>query len=120
MSAEDEINAMLEGAQEQGAENVAEEAVPAVEEVDNNDFFGDDDDDFVLPDPSRVITVMTSSGNKAYVNTEEAITVSEVILRSGLNIMVGAEYFLNGAQIPADEMVPAGQTLQVVGTVKGG
>ena len=51
---------------------------------------------------------------------QEAMTVNDVIAASGFNVMHGAEFYLNGSIIKGEDLVPAGQTLQIVGTVKGG
>ena len=126
---EDEMNVEFESAEEQDGAVVAEEAEAPTETVEENtttasapaddDFFGDEDG-FELPDPDHVITVLTSSGGRSYVPATEATSVNDVIARSGLNVMHGAEFYLNGSIIKADDLVPAGQTLQIVGTVKGG
>ena len=124
---EDEMNDDFESAEEQDGAAVAEEAVTPTETVEENttasvpadDFFGEDDG-FELPNPDHVITVLTSSGGRSYVPATEAMSVNDVIAHSGLNVMHGAEFYLNGSIIKAEDLVPAGQTLQIVGTVKGG
>ena len=127
---EDELNEELAANDVVEGENVVEETETAVEtpgvEVANavvdeeeDDFFGDTDG-FELPDPEHVITVLTSSGGRTYVPAQEAMSVNDVISLSGFNVMHGAEFYLNGSILPTDGMVPAGQTLQIVGTVKGG
>jgi hypothetical protein len=88
-------------------------------EEDDDDFFPEDQG-FVLPNPNGVITVETSSGGKSYVNTEVPLTVADVVAKTGLNVMLGAEFYMNGAKLAMTDLVPNGQTLQIVGTVKGG
>jgi|GEM_PF-3398983 len=86
------------------------------------DFFSEteEEDGFILPDPAAVITLQTSSGGKFYIPAPaEGMTVAAVMTAAGLTVGV-VEYYLNGSQVKADTVVPGGQTLSVVGVVKGG
>jgi hypothetical protein len=102
--------------------NVLEEddqidAEEADEEADEEFFPADD---FQLPDGASVITVSSSNGARVYVPAAEAMPLSEVLSASGLNVMMGAEFWLNGAAIKADTIVAPGSTVTIVGVVKGG
>lgn len=76
--------------------------------------------EFELPDPASVITVRTSGGETRYVPTSEPLTVAEVLLRSDLRPTGAVQYWLNGAQVQSNSVVPAGSTMTLIGSVKGG
>lgn len=77
-----------------------------------------------VPDPATVITITTSGGDNRYVPVPEGkiMTAGEAIFTSGLTIngQGGFELYLNNAKIKITDPVPAGSTLMVVASVKGG
>ena len=79
-----------------------------------------DNEEFVAPDPTSTITVRTSGGETRYVPTSEPLTVAQVLTAANLTVGGVVEYWLNGARIQATDLVPAGQALTIVGSVKGG
>ncbi len=97
-----------------------EEETPVTEgEQEEEDFFPEDEG-FDLPDPNAVITIRTSGGDTVYVPASEPKTVSEAMLESGLRPNGAVNYYLNGAEVKGDTVLPVGSTLTVVGSVKGG
>lgn len=112
-----------------------EEMVQPVEQTENsapvNQGSGDDwdeeVDDFIgaagnveLPDPNSVVTIRTSGGGDKYVPVNQPTSVKDVIAQSGLFFGGAVQYWLNGAQVNQDTLVPGGSTLSVIGSVKGG
>ncbi len=111
----------------EGTTNTQPEPVPAEEPMEETEVIMDDDDDFFpedegfdLPDPEAVITIRTSGGDTQYVPAPAPMTVSEAMLASGLRPNGAVTYYLNGAEVKADAVLPVGSTLTVVGSVKGG
>jgi hypothetical protein len=82
------------------------------------DLFGDST--FELPDPTAVITVASSAGDDRYVPAREAMSVGMVMAAADLRPNGMVEYFVNGSTITVNDSVAPGQTLTVVGSVKGG
>jgi hypothetical protein len=104
---------------------VATEPTPAAAEgyADIEQFVGEFADQNI-PDPATVITIRTSGGDTRYVPVPEGttLTAGEAILSSGLTINAagGFELYLNNAKVKVSDPVPAGSTLMVVASVKGG
>jgi hypothetical protein len=73
-----------------------------------------------LPDPNSVVTIRTSGGGDRYVPVTQPTSVKDVIAQSGLYFGGAVQYWLNGAQVNQDTLVPGGSTLSVIGSVKGG
>ncbi len=73
-----------------------------------------------LPDPNSVVTIRTSGGGDKYVPVTQPTPVKDVIAQSGLFFGGAVQYWLNGAQVNQDTLVPGGSTLSVIGSVKGG
>ncbi len=96
-------------------------AAEGYEEV--SDFVGEFESQNV-PDPATVITITTSGGDTRFVPVPEGKVMSagEAIFTSGLTIngQGGFELYLNNAKIKVTDPVPAGSTLMVVASVKGG
>ena len=112
-----------------------EEAVQPVEQAENSasvnqgsgDGWDDEVEDFIgeagtveLPDPNSVVTIRTSGGGDKYVPVTQPTSVKDVIAQSGLFFGGAVQYWLNGAQVNQDTLVPGGSTLSVIGSVKGG
>ena len=88
-------------------------------DVNDADFFPEEEG-FDLPDPDAVITIRTSGGSMAYVPATAPMTVSEAMLASGLRPNGAVNYYLNGAEVKSNDILPVGSVLTVVGSVKGG
>jgi hypothetical protein len=93
---------------------------------DGSDGFDGEEADFragteaALPDPNTVITLRTSGGDARYVETTAPMTIGEAILKSGLPVAGSVQYWLNGVQADLNTTVPVGQTVTIIGNVKGG
>ncbi len=95
--------------------------------MESGDGWEDEVDDFIgeagsieLPDPNSVVTIRTSGGGDKYVPVTQPTSVRDVIAQSGLFFGGAVQYWLNGAQVNHDTLVPGGSTLSVIGSVKGG
>jgi hypothetical protein len=73
-----------------------------------------------LPDAQAVVTIRTSGGDTRYVPTDGSATVGSLIVSAGLNMPAGFQVWLNGAQLNVNDVVPAGSTLTILTSVKGG
>jgi hypothetical protein len=73
-----------------------------------------------VPDPSTVITLRTSGGDTRYVETDAPMSIGQAILQSGLPVAGSVQYWLNGVQGNLETIVPVGQTVTIIGNVKGG
>lgn len=111
------------------AEVTAAEATAAnAEAMDDEEDDWDDVDsfidgasgDFTLPDASQAVILRTSSGGDKYVPVSQPTSLRDVIEQSGLFIGGAVQYWMNGAQIKLDDVVPGGSTITVIGSVKGG
>jgi hypothetical protein len=90
------------------------------QEEPEEEFFSEEETGVELPDAQSVITLRTSGGDTRYVPTTEPLPASQVIVSAGVSVLGAVQYWLNGSQIQPADMVPAGSTLTVVGSVKGG
>jgi len=90
----------------------------------SDDFFDEGGETAVaLPDPTSVITLRTSGGDTRYVPVpagQTTMTVADAVAASAVYIGGAVQYWLNGAQVQLGDTVPAGSTLTLVGSVKGG
>jgi hypothetical protein len=75
---------------------------------------------FVPPAPETVITVRTSGGDEKYIPASEPMSVGAVMTASGLYVSGNMQYWLNGAEVDANTLVPPGQSILAVGSIKGG
>jgi hypothetical protein len=73
-----------------------------------------------LPDSTQVVTIRTSGGDTRYVPTDGSATVGSLLVSAGLNMPAGFQVWLNGAQLTVNDVVPAGSTLTILSSVKGG
>jgi hypothetical protein len=73
-----------------------------------------------MPAEATYITVRTSGGQPKYVPTSVSMTPRDILGAGGIFVTGVVEYWLNGAKIGLDEIVPVGATLTIVGSVKGG
>jgi len=89
----------------------------------SDDFFGNGESTVALPDPTTVITLRTSGGDTRYIpvpDGQTTMTVADVVAASAVYVGGAVQYWLNGAQVQLGDTVPAGSTLTLVGSVKGG
>jgi hypothetical protein len=73
-----------------------------------------------VPEGATFIKIVTSGGEPRFVPTSVPLTVSAVISQSGLYLGGTIEYWMGGAKVGSDTIVPVGETLSVVASVKGG
>lgn len=78
-----------------------------------------DEEEFDIPDPASVVTIRSTGGGVRYIPVSEPTAASELLQQAGLYVNGNIQYWLNGAQVSSDTLIPAGQTLMVVGSVKG-
>lgn len=71
-------------------------------------------------DPSTAVQVVSSGGGSAYVPVSEPTAFSTILSQSGLFVNGAVEYWMNGARITPETIVPAGARVTIVGAVKGG
>lgn len=85
-------------------------------------FIGEVAEEFQVPDMASVVTIKTSGGLTRYVPVPEGtlMTASELLLAANLTVNGQFQTWLNEAQIDNNAVVPAGSTITIVGTVKGG
>ena len=98
---------------------------PAVEEPEapaDDDFFAENAAPEVpAVDPSRIITIIPSSSDNKYVETDgNPVAMLDLIHRAGLQFAGDFQCYLNNAEISLTTLVPAGSTVSIVGKVKGG
>ncbi len=115
---EDEI--LEEAVQPTGDATTAAEDQTEDEWDDEVDSFIGEAGSVELPDPDSVVTIRTSGGGDKYVPVNQPTAVKDVIAQSGLFFGGAVQYWLNGAQVNPDTLVPGGSTLSVIGSVKGG
>jgi hypothetical protein len=90
------------------------------EDAEINSFIDSAEDNDNIPDPMTVVTLRTSGGDTRYVPVTGSMTAGEVFAASGLAVSGVMQIWLNGVQIANDTVVPAGSTLTLVGSIKGG
>lgn len=101
---------------EEEEEILSEDDEPETDPLDGIEIANDAN----LPDPATVITIRTSGGDTRYVPASEGLTVGEAILQSGVSLNGSWQVWMNGAEMHTGDVVPAGTTLTVLTTVKGG
>jgi len=89
-------------------------------QVDEDSIFTGGFEESELPEFASVITVRGSTGTTRYVPTTEPMTVQAVMEATDLFVAGRVEYFLDGASVQMDTVVPVDATLTVIGSVKGG
>ena len=105
---------------EEPEETSAEQTEETAEDSELNDFIGETEEAGFVPDPDQVVTIRTSGGDNRYVPVDGPKSLSQVMLSSGLRFEGEYTVFLNGVQIQGADIVPAGSTLNIIGSVKGG
>jgi len=71
-------------------------------------------------DPAVNVHIISAGGGSNYVPVEGPTAFSTVLAQSGLHVGGAVEFWMNGVRIEADTTVPAGSTVTIVGSVKGG
>jgi hypothetical protein len=82
-----------------------------------------DEFDFVAAaalDPEHTVTVRTNGGEPRYVTVQEPTLVSEVLRLANLTWNGMLDIFTENGQIGIDATVNGGQTITILGNVKGG
>jgi hypothetical protein len=69
---------------------------------------------------TQAITVRTTSGAERYVNVAAALPLSEVLASARIPTDVNSQYWLNGAQVNLGDSIAPGQSVVMIGSVKGG
>ncbi len=102
-------------------ELVAPEVPVEEEEHDDEDFFAESEAEAAPEDdPTKVVTLLPTSGKATYVPVEGPMAMVDLIAKSALQFAGDFQCFLNGAQIDMTTTVPGGATVTIIGKVKGG
>jgi len=102
-------------------ENQEDEVEEEVVEEEDDLFEEFEDETPAAPAYEHFVIVRTSSGRPMYIpleNGEAGLSVETAVTRSGLYIQQ-VEYWLNSARVYPADFVPEGQTLTIIGAVKG-
>ncbi len=73
-----------------------------------------------LPDTSTVVTLRSSGGETRYVPTDGEKTVADLILDAGLRLGSSFTIWMDGVEMKGGDKIPAGKTLTILTSVKGG
>lgn len=111
--------------EERQAEPTPEEEAGGVEETsvdeeDDDAFFEEDEASVPEVDPATLVTIRTSQGRDAFVSAEQPMPLVDAIAKSGLRFNGDFTCWLNGQEVGLGTVVSGGQTVTVVGSVKGG
>jgi hypothetical protein len=79
-----------------------------------------DNEEEVTPEVTQEIDPLAAFIGAASEVASVPMTVSAVISQSGLYLGGTIEYWMGGAKVGSDTIVPVGETLSVVASVKGG
>lgn len=100
---------------------VAEPEAPAADEEDDDFFAENAAAEVPAVDPAKIITVIPSSSDNKYVETDGSpMPMLEVLHKSGLQFQGDFQCYLNNAEITLTTLIPSGSTVSIVGKVKGG
>ncbi len=87
----------------------------------NLDSFFNDEEAPVVQVLGTVITLRTTTGDSRYVPTTEPLKLSDLIAKSGLVINGAVTYWMGTTQLTdTNTVIPVGETVTLVGAVKGG
>jgi hypothetical protein len=89
------------------------EAMPELPEEDDNNWMAD-------VDPDAIVTIRPSSGEARYQVVDEPTSLSELMQRAGLTYNGQLDAYVEGTPIELDALVQGGQTVVLIGNVKGG
>jgi len=91
------------------------------EDLTDDDFFAEDEAPAVPEvDPATIITIRTSQGSDVFVPAPQPMPLVDAIAKSGLRFNGDFTCWLNGQEVGLGTVVAGGQTVTVVGSVKGG
>ena len=72
-------------------------------------------------DPGTYVTITTMGGQTRYVPVDGPTSVIDVFSRSGISVQGAFKFFMNGAEVSMQTILPVGSTVSLLGqTVKGG
>jgi len=95
-------------------EQPLEELPEFPDEDEDDDFFGDD------IDPESIVTIRPGSGQARYQTVTEPTPLDIVLQRAGLTWNGQLDAYVEGVQITLSTPVNGGQTVTLIGNVKGG
>ena len=107
---EDGVAEEVENTEETTAEQTSDELA---------DFVGQTEAQVDLPTDSY-ITVRANGGEPKYVPAQTSMTPRSLLQALSLTTNGAVEFWLNGAKIDWDGIVPIGAVMTIVGSVKGG
>jgi hypothetical protein len=87
---------------------------PEFPEIDNEPF-----EDFGV-DPETIVTIRPGAGEPKWLVVSEPTPFSELMLRAGLTFNGQVDLYVEGQPIQMDDLVRGGQTVTMIGNVKGG
>ena len=70
-------------------------------------------------DPATIVTIRPSSGEAKYQVVDEPTSLSVLMQRAGLTYNGQLDAYVEGAPITLDALVQGGQTVVLIGNVKG-
>ena len=91
-----------------------------LDEVEMPDFDDDEDDLFAGIDPANIVTIRPSSGRPVHLIVDEPTQFSDLMQRASLTFNGQINMYVEGAQIDYSDLVQPGQTVTIIGNVKGG
>ena len=71
-------------------------------------------------DPATIVTIRPGAGEPRYVVVAEPTPFSDLLQRAGLTFNGQINMFVEGSEIQYQDLVQGGQTVTVIGNVKGG
>jgi hypothetical protein len=71
-------------------------------------------------DPATLVKIMVPSGSPKYVPVLEPTPLNELIVRANLTYSGKVDCYVDGAAIDMTALVSGGQTVTLIGNVKGG
>jgi hypothetical protein len=107
----------------------ADTSLPTPEEFDDEspeaiempDFEEEDEfDPFDGVDPETIVTIRPGAGDPQYLVIEEAAPFNVLMQRAGLTFNGQINMYVEGVEIGYEDLVQPGQTVTVIGNVKGG
>jgi hypothetical protein len=97
-------------------------SLPDAQFEDEMPSFEDESEDnpFEGVDPATIVTIRPGAGDPQYLVIEEPTSFSVLMQRAGLTFNGQINMFVEGAEIGYEDLVQPGQTVTVIGNVKGG
>lgn len=85
-----------------------------------DDEFGFTDDDETEDIPEEVITLISSTGGRFYLPTNGAMTLDELVQKSGLTLGNNIQFFVEDTPIDSGSVIAPNTTVTALGNIKGG